>query len=67
MQLKSERFYQWFNKLVFSLFYLQHQGKTMALINVRGGAQFKVRVHPGCYGDLGNLESKSVRRSAHSH
>jgi FkbM family methyltransferase len=45
MQLKSERFYQWFNKLVFSLFYLQHQGKTMALVSVKGGAQFRTRVN----------------------
>jgi len=45
MQLTGERFYQWFNKLIFSLFYLGHQGKTTALIKVKGGAQFKTRVN----------------------
>ena len=45
MQLNSERFFLWFNKLVFSLFYLQHQGKSAVTIDVDGGAQFKVRVN----------------------
>lgn len=42
---KNELFFQWFNKLVFSLFYLRHQGKSTALIAVDDNAQFKVRVN----------------------
>jgi len=45
MHSKGELFYQWFNKLVFSIFYLRHQGKPTAVIAVNDGARFKVRVN----------------------
>ena len=45
MQLTSERFFLWFNKLVFSLLYLRQQGKSEAVIEVCGGVRFKVRVN----------------------
>jgi FkbM family methyltransferase len=45
MNNKGELFYQWFNKLVFSIFYLRHQGKSTAVIKVDDAAQFKVRVN----------------------
>lgn len=45
MSLDYERFYLWFNKLIFSLFYLRHQGKSETEIMVDGGARFKVRVN----------------------
>jgi len=45
MQLDYERFYTWFNKLIFSLFYLRHQGKSEAEITVVDDVRFKVRVN----------------------
>lgn len=45
MHSKSELFYQWFNKLVFSIFYLRHQGKSTAVIKVDEATQFRVRVN----------------------
>jgi FkbM family methyltransferase len=45
MQLDYERFYLWFNKLIFSLFYLRHQGKSEAEIVVTDDVRFKVRVN----------------------
>lgn len=45
MYIDQELFFQWFNKLVFSLFYLPHQGKNTAVINVNDGVQFKSRVN----------------------
>lgn len=45
MRSKSELFYQWFNKLVFSMFYLRHQGKSTAVIAVNDDTRFKVRVN----------------------
>ena len=45
MRSKRELFYLWFNKLVFSLFYLRHQGKATAVIQVEDGVRFKVHVN----------------------
>jgi len=45
LSLDYERFYLWFNKLVFSLFYLRHQGKLETVITISDGVQFKVRVN----------------------
>ena len=45
MPIAHERFYQWLNKQVFSIFYLRHRGKTMAVINMANGVRFKVRVN----------------------
>ncbi len=45
MRTNNERFFVWFNKLVFSIFYLRHQGKSVAEIKVDNGARFKVRVN----------------------
>jgi len=45
MRITSEQFFLWFNKQIFSLLYLRHQGKSEAVILVGGGTQFKVRVN----------------------
>lgn len=45
MRINQELFFQQFNKLVFSLFYLRHQGKSIAVLNVDNNVQFKVRVN----------------------
>lgn len=45
MRLANERFFVWFNRLFFSLFYLRHQGKTRVVVDVKGGARFWVRVN----------------------
>ena len=45
MRLKNERFFVWFNKLFFSLFYLRHQGKSTVVVNAKDGARFRVRVN----------------------
>lgn len=45
MQLKNQRFFLWFNKLVFPFFYLRHQGRPAATINADNDARFKVRVN----------------------
>lgn len=42
---KREMFYQRLNKLIFSLFYIQHQRKATAVIKVEDGVQFKVNVN----------------------
>ncbi|MGD8405058.1 MAG: FkbM family methyltransferase [Anaerolineales bacterium] len=45
MRSKRELFYQRFNKLFFSLFYLRHQGKSNAVMEVENGVRFKVHVN----------------------
>ena len=45
MRLKNQKFFLWFNELVFPLFYLRHQGKTEIITHVRDGAMFNVRVN----------------------
>ena len=45
MRLKNQRFFMWFNKLIFPLFYLRHQGKETALVNADEETQFTVRVN----------------------
>src|SRR3989304_10552599 len=45
MHLKNQRFFMWFNKLAFPLFYLRHQGKSVVLVEAEGGAQFWIRVN----------------------
>ncbi|MFN8386732.1 MAG: FkbM family methyltransferase [Anaerolineales bacterium] len=45
MRLKNQRFFLWFNKIVFPLFYLRDQGKTEIVIRVRDEARFNVRVN----------------------
>jgi len=45
LPLDYERFYLWFNKLIFSLFYLRHQGKSETEIKVDDDVRFKVRVN----------------------
>lgn len=45
MRLKNEKFFVWFNRLFFSLFYLQHQGKSTVMVNAKDGARFWVRVN----------------------
>ena len=45
MRTNNERFFLWFNKLVFSIFYLRHQGKSVSEIEVDSSARFKVRVN----------------------
>ena len=45
MRTNSERFFVWFNKLVFSIFYLRHQGKSVTEIKVDNSTRFKVRVN----------------------
>ena len=45
MRINKERFFLWFNKLVFSIFYLRHQGKSVAEIEVDDGIRFNVRVN----------------------
>ena len=42
---KRELFFHWFNKLVFSIFYLRHQGKPTAVMQVEDGVKFKVHVN----------------------
>ena len=45
MRINYERFFLWFNKLIFSVFYLRHQGKSVAEIKVDNDVRFKVRVN----------------------
>ena len=45
MRLKNQRFFMWFNRLVFPLFYLPHQGKQTTVIKTWDGTQFTVRVN----------------------
>ena len=45
IRIDRERFFQRLNKLVFSLFYLRHQGKNTAVINIDNRTRFKVRVN----------------------
>lgn len=45
MQLKNQRFFLWFNKLVFPFFYLRHQGKSKVTIAAGDDARFSVRVN----------------------
>lgn len=42
---KSELLFLWLNKLIFSLFYLRHQGKSTALIEADDSVWFKVHVN----------------------
>jgi FkbM family methyltransferase len=45
MRVNNEKFFIWFNKLIFSLFYLWHQGKSEVVVSAKGGAKFWVRVN----------------------
>jgi FkbM family methyltransferase len=45
MRLKNQRFFMWFNKLVFPFFYLRHQGKQTVMIDADNGVHFNVRVN----------------------
>jgi FkbM family methyltransferase len=45
MHLKRERFYLWFNKIFFALFYLLDQGKSEVVVNAGRAARFLVRVN----------------------
>ena len=45
MRLKNQRFFLWFNKLVFPLFYLFHQGKPVTIIKADHKTRFKARVN----------------------
>jgi len=45
MRLKNQRFFLWFNKIVFPLFYLRHQGKSETVTRLRDGTLFNVRVN----------------------
>ena len=45
MRLKNQRFFMWFNKIIFPFFYLRHQGKQTVVIDAGDGAQFNVRVN----------------------
>jgi FkbM family methyltransferase len=45
MRLKNQRFFMWFNKLVFPLFYLRYQGNSVIVVDTDDGARFNVRVN----------------------
>ncbi len=45
MKLKNQRFFLWFNRLVFPLFYLNHQGKSSVVVNADQDTRFHVRVN----------------------
>jgi FkbM family methyltransferase len=45
MQLKNQRFFLRFNKLVFPLFYLLHQGKATIVVDASDETRFHVRVN----------------------
>jgi len=45
MRLKNQRFFMWFNKIVFPFFYLRHQGKQTVTVNGDVDTQFTVRVN----------------------
>ena len=45
MRLKTPRFFLWFNKLVFPLFYLRHQGKPVTLVQADSKTRFQTRVN----------------------
>ncbi|MBN1451244.1 MAG: FkbM family methyltransferase [Anaerolineales bacterium] len=45
MRFNYEHFFHWFNKLIFSLLYLRHQGKSVVVIKVDRNTRFKVRVN----------------------
>lgn len=45
MRLKNQRFFLWFNKLVFPLFYLRHQGKPVTVVQADSKTRFKARVN----------------------
>ena len=45
MRLKNQRFFMWFNKIVFPFFYLRHQGKQTTIVNGDKDTQFMVRVN----------------------
>ncbi|HSG42929.1 MAG TPA: FkbM family methyltransferase [Anaerolineales bacterium] len=45
MRLKNQRFFMWFNKIIFPFFYLRHQGKQTIIVNGDEDTQFTVRVN----------------------
>jgi len=45
MRIRNENFFVWLNNSIFRVFYLKHQGKSEAVVNVRGGVKFWVRVN----------------------
>ena len=45
MRLKNQRFFMWFNKIIFPFFYLRHHGKQTIVVNVDEETQFTVRVN----------------------
>ncbi|HEY5730272.1 MAG TPA: FkbM family methyltransferase [Anaerolineales bacterium] len=45
MRLKNQRFFMWFNKIIFPFFYLRHQGKKTVVIEAGDKARFNIRVN----------------------
>ncbi len=45
MRLKNQRFFMWFNKIIFPFFYLRHQGKQTIIVNGDDNTQLTVRVN----------------------
>jgi len=45
MRLKNQRFFLWFNRIIFPLFYLRHQGKSEIEVDAGEGVHFNVRVN----------------------
>ena len=45
MKLKNQRFFLWFNRIIFPFFYLRHQGKSKIIVDAGDGARFNVRVN----------------------
>lgn len=45
MRLKNQKFFLSFNKLIFPLFYMNHQGKTSIVVNAGNRTRFHVRVN----------------------
>jgi len=45
MRLKNQRFFLWFNRIIFPFFYLRHQGKSEIIVDAGDDARFNVRVN----------------------
>ena len=45
MRLKNQRFFMWFNKIIFPFFYLRHHGKQTVVVDADDGVRFHVRVN----------------------
>lgn len=45
MRLKNQRFFLWFNRIIFPFFYLRHQGKSEIIVDADDDARFNVRVN----------------------